>query len=304
LFHPLYSGSSPDWLETRSEWVLPTNGLLPLSDLLHLESASLQAAAFDTHICGYIGDVVCGSTYGGVVDAATLLQAIPYSGVTIGWPYEHAMQWARDAIATVAPAAPRFAVFDHKFPQTIHRIFQATQSRIETRRPFLDHALFEFFSRFDSPTRARVYHTMLRNHYPHLFARIPHQHTNWPVLTPEPLVHIGRVARYASRRITSMLAQLSLTAPPRSRGYHIDDVVWRSKPIRERLVGAITRPGSISVEVFGARPLAAMLEDWFDGGLGPLQSVGALYSYEVYFDRLPALLRSVRRASRLKVSSF
>lgn len=275
-----------DWLERRSRFIQATDGLVQLVDLLHFETFDRQTSMMDVNLCGYVGDVVCGDTYGDVVDAPSLLDRLPYSGVALGWPMRKAREWAEEELAALAPGAARFAIFEHKFPQAIHRIFQAGQRRIRVRRPFVDLDLFRFYSQLDAATRTRVYHGMLRRRYPALFARIPHQKTNAAVLSPPGRVRLQRVVRFAGRRVRDLVARSGIVGPAPARSYHDEERYWREPRVRAQIVGTILRPGSVSAEIFGRPALGAFLDDWFTRFSGPAQSVGALYVFEHYHQAL------------------
>src|SRR5437867_3850003 len=110
-----------DRVTTRDYWTWPA----PASDVrerstpdliaepVHCESLHLQPGLFDVHLSGYIGDAICGTTYDGVVDAQTLLAKLPYSGVSIAWTWEQAIDWARVTIAALSPSAAKFAIYEH-----------------------------------------------------------------------------------------------------------------------------------------------------------------------------------------------
>ena len=284
-FAPLYDG---DWLERRTRLIPATDGLVQLADLMHFETFDRQTSLMDVNVSGYIGDVVCGDTYGNVRDTASLLRWLPYSGVSLAWTLQQAHEWAEAELAALAPGDGRFAIFEHKFPQAIHRIFQALQSRIRVRRPFIDHDVFDFYAGLDAPTRAVVYHGMLKSRYPALFARIPYQKTNAPVLTRPADVQLRRIARFAGRRVRDVMARTGLVRPAPSRSYHDEERYWREPQVRARIVGTILRRGSISAEIFGRSALASFVDEWFTSFNGPAQSVGALYVFEHYHQTLAA----------------
>jgi asparagine synthetase B (glutamine-hydrolysing) len=286
-FAPAYEDG---WLDRRTHFIQQTDGLVQLADLLHFENVDRQSALMDVALSGYIGDVVCGDTYADVVDPASLLQRLPYSGVPIAWPIRQAQDWAERELESLAPAAARFVVFEHKFPQAIHRIFQFAQNRIRVRRPFVDYDLFDFYAGLDAPTRVRVYHGMLKSRYPALF-RIPYQKTNAPVLTPASAVQARRVARFAVRRMRDAVARTGLVLPAPSRSYHDEERHWQVPPVRQRIVETILRRGSISAEIFGRAALSSFLDGWFARSDGPVQTVGALYVFEHYHQHLSATVR-------------
>jgi hypothetical protein len=298
IFHPLYQGTSPDWLERRTAFIQETDGLVQLADLLHCEALHVQAALFDVHVSGYIGDVVCGTTYDGVVDSPTLLAKLPYSGVPIGWTWERALQWGADTIARLAPSSAKFAVYEHKFPQAIHPIFQSYSPYMRVRSPFTDYALFDFFGRLSDRTRQWLYRAWLTQKYPAFFRSIPDQSTGLTLQAPPAVVALERARRGAVRALSATLRAAGLPAPrPRVRAYHDEDRRWNMAPCRDRIEGTILRQGSLSAEIFGRPSLAAAVRDFFDRARGPVQVVGALYAFEAYHRDLPAHLRAAARAA-------
>jgi asparagine synthase (glutamine-hydrolysing) len=298
IFHPLYSGTSPDWLERRTAFIQETDGLVQLADLLHCESLHVQAALIDVHMSGYIGDVVCGTTYDGVVDPPTLLAKLPYSGVPIGWTWERALQWGADAIARLAPAPARYAIYEHKFPQAIHPIFQSYSPYMRVRSPFTDYAVFDFFARLPDRTRQWLYSAWLARSYAAFFRSIPDQRTGLPVRSPVPLVMLERARRGGMRALTDALRAAGLPAPRRRvRAYQDEHGQWRLPPFRDRIEGTILRADSVSSGVFGPERVAAAVRDFFDRAQGPVQFVGALYTFETYHRDLPAHLRAAARAA-------
>ena len=299
VFHPLYSGSSPDWLERRTSYIQQTDGLVQFSDLLHCESLHLQAALLDVHLSGYIGDVVCGTTYDGVVGARMLLEKLPFSGVSIGWGWDRAVEWAAATIRGLAPSAAKYAIYDHKFPQAIHLVFQSYEPYVRVRAPFTDYALFDFFAARPPETRAWLYRTWLAQKYPALFRWIPDQRTGLPIAAPLALIALERLRRGGVRVLTRALGAASMPAPrPRVRAYQGEERHWTRPANRERLEAMILGRDSLLVDIFGRDALARTLEDWFDRGLGPVQVVGALYTYEAYHRGLSAHLMNAARAAR------
>src|SRR4051812_14614128 len=245
VFHPLYSGRDPDWLERRSAFVQETDGLMQLVDLMHLESAALQRALLDLHVSGYLGDAVCGPTFSRVCDAAGVAAKMPFNGSPLGWSWERAQGWAEDAIAALGGAAARFAIFEHKLLHSIHPIFQAMTPYLRVRRPFLDRALFDFFTGLAPDLRAATYHRMLRTSYPQQFGTIPDQSTGMPILTPRWRVNIERGRRGARRVVQRRAARLGLQMAPRQRAYHDDERVWAHSSTRGRIEAIVLRKGSL-----------------------------------------------------------
>ena len=66
----------------RSAHIQSTDGLIDLSDLMHLESLPLQRERFDVHMSGYIGDVVSGSSYAAIRDPEDVLLKLPWYGAS------------------------------------------------------------------------------------------------------------------------------------------------------------------------------------------------------------------------------
>jgi asparagine synthase (glutamine-hydrolysing) len=292
IFHPLYRGSSPDWLERRTAFIQETDGLVQLSDLMHCESLPLQTARLDVHLSGYIGDVVCGATYDGVVDTQSLMAKLPYSGVAIGWNWARALQWGADTIAALAPSEAKFAIYEHKLPQAIHPIFQSYAPYVRLRTPFTDYALFDFFAARSRRTRQGLYTAWLARKYAALFRAIPDQRTGLPVTASNAAIAVERLRRGGIRALSSALHAVSLPAPrPRIRSYHDEHRWWAEPSFRERIEGVILRRDSLAAEIFGRAPLTAVVRDWFDRGVGPVQVIGALYTYEAYHRDLAAHLR-------------
>lgn len=302
VFHPLYSGRDPDWLERRSAYIQETDGLIQLVDLMHCETLHLQVALLDVHLSGYVGDVVCGPTYDGVVDAPTLLAKVPYTGSPIGWSWGRAMEWATDAIRELGPSDAKFAIYEHKFPQAIHAIFQTYAPYVRLRTPFTDYALFDFFAAIPRHTRVRLYRAWLTQKYPSFFRRIPDQRTGLPAAAPAPLVTLERLRR-GGMRILRRATGPNGVAGVRIRAYHDEDTRWRAADIRRRIAATILKPGGLCVDMFGRVRLQRVLDDWFDRGLGPIQVVGALYTYEKYFEGLSDHLRQAARVPRIEAMS-
>ena len=297
-FHPLYHGSEPDWLERRTAFIQETDGLVQLSDLLHCESLHLQPGLFDVHLSGYIGDVVCGTTYDRVVDAPTLMAKMPYTGVPIGWTWELALAWGAAAIDGLAPSEAKFAIYEHKFSQAIHPIFQSYAPYVRLRTPFTDYALFDFFAARSPQSRERLYRSWLARAYPGLFRWIPDQRTGLPVTAPDAVVTLERYRRGGIRVLSSALRTAKISSGrSRVRAYHDEHRRWTMPAIRERIEGVIMRGGSVSADVFGRDALRGTLSDWFDRANGPVQTIGALYAFEAYHRDLPAHLRAAAHAA-------
>jgi hypothetical protein len=234
------------------------------------------------------------------VDAPTLMAKMPYSGVPIGWTSQRALAWGAAAVHDLAPSQAKFAIYEHKFPQAIHLIFQSYAPYVRLRTPFTDYALFDFFAARSPRSRERLYHSWLARKYPALFRWIPDQRTGLPVMAPDAVVMLERYRRGGIRVLTTALRTANLwPGRPRLRAYHDEDRRWTMPAIRERIEGVIMRDGSVSVDVFGREPLQATLSDWFDRANGPVQTIGALYAFEAYHRDLPGHLRAAARASQL-----
>jgi hypothetical protein len=99
--------------------------------------------------------------------------------------------------------------------------------------------------------------------------------------------------------IQPSLVNLGLSARPRLRYYHADEVFWRVPQTRERIEEMILRQGSLSCEIFGRESVVAVVSDWFDRLAVPTQVIGALYVYEAYHRDLPRYLDAARRRRSL-----
>ena len=297
VFHPLYSGRDPDWLERRSGYVQETDGLMQLVDLMHLECLPLQRDLLDVHLSGYIGDAVCGPTFSRACDAASVAAKMPFTGSPLGWSWERAQRWAEEAIGQLGGAAPRFALYEHKLLQSTHPIFQALTPYVRVRRPFLDRALFEFFSSLAPSVKAATYHRMLKTGYPEYFAQIPDQSTGMPILTPRWRVNTARASRAGRRIVQRTAARLGVPMRPRLRAYYDDDRVWAQPSVRARIESVVLRNGSLCCGRFGRPLVQKVLTDWFDRSAGPSQVIGALYVFELYHRDLAESLHAARRAA-------
>jgi hypothetical protein len=298
VFHPLYSGRDPDWLERRTGYVQATDGLIDLVDLMHLETLPLQASLLDLHLSGYIGDAVAGPTFNDVTDSDGVLVRLPYYGGRLGLSWEAARVRAEAMVGGLNGAPARFALFEHKLPQATNRWTAAWRPWFRVRKPFTDYAFFDFFQGL--PGRARgalaLYERWLRARYPQLFATIPNQKTGVPVLSPPWRLQTERARRYAWRQAQPRLARLGLPARPRLRAYSDDETVWKAPEIRRRIEAVIRRPGSVAGEVFGRADLERAVAGWFEHNDTATQVVAALYVYESYHQGLPEHLRAARAA--------
>ena len=113
-----------DWLSARAGHIQATDGLIELGDLMHLESLPLQRERFDVHVSGYIGDAVSGPTFASVATTEQVLLSLPYYGTGISLEYPAALARVAEAVETLDPThrTPlRYAVFEHKLPQSTNR---------------------------------------------------------------------------------------------------------------------------------------------------------------------------------------
>lgn len=284
VFQPLYGGRDPDWLDARTGHVQHTDGLIGLTDLMHLETLPLQAGLLDVHLSGYIGDAVSGSTFNDVVTPVDALHRLPFYGTPLGLDHSAALTRVEQWASALDGANPRFVLFEHKLPQSTNRLSAAWRPWLRVRKPFVDHAVFDFWQSLSSELRGRhrLYERWLRSRYPACFGKIPNQKTGLPVLAPSWRLGLARARRLAWRMIQPSLASLGLPARPRLRYYHADEFFWRVPQTRERIEGMILRQGSLSCEIFGRESVVAVVSDWFDRLAVPTQVIGALYVYEAY----------------------
>ena len=299
IFHPLYSGQDPDWLERRTSYVQQTDGLIQLVDLMHMEALPLQTALLDVHISGYVGDAVSGSTFNSVTSPADVLAHLPYYGTSLGLDWREALARAEQAVLELDGAAARFALFEHKLPQSTNRMSAAWRPWLRVRKPFIDYAFFDFCQGLSTRVRGEqaFYERWLRARYPACFATIPYQKTGMPVLTPSWRVQAARVTRFARRKMQPFLARAGLPVRPRVRYYHDDEVVWRAPEIRARIEGTILRSGSVCCDILGREAVARLVSAWFDRAAAPTQIIGALYVFEVYHRDLRHHLDVARRSA-------
>jgi asparagine synthase (glutamine-hydrolysing) len=296
-FHSYYSDDPPDWLERRTSYVLTTDGMVDLTDLGHLETLPLQVSAMDLHLSGYIGDAVAGPTFNDVTDAGAVVAALPYYGGTLGMPYDRAIELGEEMVRSLDGAAARFALFEHKLPQSTNRWCAAWRHWIPVRRPFTDYAFFEFFQGLPRESRGkeRLYEKMLRARYPRFFARIPNQKTGLPILSPRWRVQAERARRFAWRSLQPSLLRVTSRARARIRSYTDDASAWSEPACRKRITDTILRDGSIACEVFGRQPVQSVVDDYFERQAAPTQVIGSLYSFESYHSSVDAHLAAARR---------
>lgn len=297
VFHPLYSGHNPDWLDRRTGHIQETDGLINLVDLMHLEALPLHAQLLDATLCGYVGDAVSGPTFNEVSTAADVLAALPFYGTRLGMGWEAALQRAGALVADLGGAPARFALFEHKLPQSTNRWSAAWRPWLRVRKPFVDYAFFDFCQGLPPHVRGeqKLHERWLRSRYPSCFDSIPNHKTGTPVLTPGWRVQAARARRLAWRTVQPGLARLGLPARPRIRNYHDDETFWRTEDVRVRFEALILRPGSLCSEILGRPATAAVLADWFEGAAAPAQVIGGLYVFEAYHRDLQDHLRAARR---------
>jgi hypothetical protein len=295
-FFPLYDEG---WLARRSNHILETDGLMDLVDLMHAETLGRLQPAFDVYLSGYIGDVVAGSTWHFDGQPRDLLAQLPYYGGTLAIPYEQAIALA-EAMIRSTPGAPRFAVYEHKAPQSTNRITAAARPYVTVRRPFVDYRFFELCQRLPSAWRARHAwrEQWLASTYPELFARIPNQQTGVPAGSSRVRWQMTRAARFGWRRVLRAARAAGLPVVVPDRTYHPDERSWSTPAARAQIEQTILRQGSISCDVLGRSRLELTLRDFFERAASPVQVIGALYVFERYHQCLAASLTSARQKTR------
>jgi hypothetical protein len=290
---PLYTAG---WLERRANRIFETDGLIDLVDLMHTEPCAAFDSAFDLYLSGYLGDVVAGSTWLFEQSPRDLLSKLPYYGGPLGVSYEKALALAEEMIQTTR-GAPRFAVYEHKAPQSISRITAAARPFVVVRRPFVAYRFFELCQRLPTPWRTghQWRERWLVSAYPELFASIPNQQTGVPPQSSRMRRHSTRLVRFASRRIARAAAAAGLPVTVRERSYHPDERFWSQPSERSQIEGTILRPGSISCEVFGRARVTQTVREFFSDAASPVQVIGALYVFEHYHQGLAQSLARARR---------
>jgi len=290
--YPLYEAG---WLERRIGHILPTDGLMELVDLMHLESLEILPQTFDTLLSGYIGDLVSGGTWADVTTVDDVLGALPYYGGRLGMVPERARERVREILAGTA-GPPRFALYDHKLQQAIARITDAARPYVRVRRPFLDHVLFETAHRVPPALRRahRWHERWLRSTYPEYFRRIPNQRTGAPVGASRLEQQVVRVARYAWRRSSRLARAIGMPVRVPQRSFHPDEPYWQAPAARDVIEGTILRAGSLSCEILGRAAVTSTLSEFFSTGAAPVQVVGAMFVYERYHQTVAASLAEAR----------
>ena len=301
LFHELYSGANPDWLDRRSSFIQQTDGLAELGDLMHIEALDLQRESFDVHLSGYVGDAVSGPTFGTIVTAEAALIACPYyeTAISLGWTESLARISAAAAALDGAPA--RFVLFEHKLPQSTNRWPTAWRPWLRVRKPFLDYAFFDFCQGLPADIRVagRLHERWLRSSYPRLFARIPNHKTGAPVMAPPWRVQMARAGR-VGRRVLRTVLPPPLRPAPVIRSYADDGRVWRQPDLVHRITGIVERKESLCGQILGADVVRGLLERWRSAGSAPAQVIGALYVYEMYHRDLTTTVANAARVARMQ----
>ncbi len=286
-YHDPYM-SEPHWLESRTSFVQQTDGLIDLTDLMHVASVQAQALQLDVHFSGYIGDAVCGPTFTDVENTMDLKSALPFYATRLGMDQVGAERRIEEIVAGLSGAPPRFALFEHKIPQSTNRWVDAWRPWLAVRRPFLDYNLFDFWQGLPVALRreGRLYERWLKHRFPELFRTIPNQKDMVPVLSSPLRRQIVRTVRFAARKVLG-----TLNVKTHSRGYHDEHRHWSQPGNRRRIEESILRPESVSCDVFGRSIVRAFLTHWFETSLNPTQVIGALYVFETYHRDLASHLR-------------
>jgi asparagine synthase (glutamine-hydrolysing) len=295
-FVRLYDG---DWLDRRTRFVQQTDGLIQLSDLMHLEALPLQVDELDVHLSGYIGDAVAGPTFNDVQTREAALIALPYYDSPLGLGWHGAIERLERMTSDPSWLASRFLLFEHKLPQSTNRWTAAWRPWIRVRKPFTD---YEFFDYCQTRTRTlrgegRIYERWLRARYPAAFRAIPNHRTGAPAAAAPWRVVLARASR-AGRRIWLRAAGAAhLPHAPWSRSYADDEGEWSRPAVRARIESTILAPDAIAVQLFGRPAVAAVVSGWFDRHACPTQVIGALYVYEAYHRDLGRHLTAARDAA-------
>ncbi len=231
VYHDPYM-REPHWLESRTSFVQQTDGLIDLTDLMHVASVHAQAQQLDVHFSGYIGDAVCGPTFTDVENALDLKSALPFYGTRLGMDDVDAERRIEEIVAGLSGAPPRFALFEHKIPQSTNRWVDAWRPWLAVRRPFLDYDLFDFWQGLPVTLRreGRLYERWLTHRFPELFRTIPNQKDMVPVLSSPLRRQIVRSVRFATRKVLGVV-----NLKTRSRSYHDEHGHWSQPKNRSRI---------------------------------------------------------------------
>jgi hypothetical protein len=296
--YPLYTDG---WLARRLDLILPTDGLIQLVDLMHLEALPQMPDMFDTLLSGYMGDVVCAGTYLDADSVTRVLAALPYYGGRAALTPAAASARVAELLAeTHGPA--RFVMYDQKLRQAIARIHGAARPYVRVRRPFIDREFLSIIQRVPKAPLAdrRWYERWLRSTYPEAFARIPNQRTGSPPGVSPLRREVVRALRFGWRRSMERLRSAGLPVHVPERGFHPDERHWRKSDARDVIEGTILRPGSLTCEVLGRTAVQATTAEFFDHGIGAIQPIGAMFVYERYHQTLAGFLAAARgRAERV-----
>jgi hypothetical protein len=232
-----------------------------------------------------------------------VLAALPYYGGCLGFPPVEAADRARQILDGVG-GDPRFAMFEHKLPQSIARIGDAARPYVRVRRPFVDYRLFEVLQRVPMAARAdhRWHEQWLRGSYPELFARIPNQRTAAPAGAGAARRHLTRIARFGWRTLLGAIESSGVPVRVPQRSFHPDERYWSVPSVRATLENTIMRKHSISVDLFGRPAVETTLNEFFQLRQGPVQVVGALFVYEQYHQSLHEALGAARQRARAQRS--
>jgi asparagine synthase (glutamine-hydrolysing) len=296
-FQPLYEG---DWLHGRGAHVQSTDGLIELGDLMHLESLPRQLARFDVHMSGYIGDAVSGPTFASVATPADALLQLPYYGTSISLDYDLALARVRDLAGALGGAPARYALFEHKLPQSTNRWTAAWRPWLRVRKPFVDYAFFDWCQGLPVSARleGHLHERWLRARYPACFASIPNHKTGMPVLTPRWRIQAARLQRGAWARLIPYLPP-AVRPAPRIRNYADNDRVWREPGTVDTITRTILKPDGLAAGLFGRERLSALIADWVATAAAPAQVIGALYVFEMYHAGLESYLREARQKAEV-----
>ncbi|MBI3403205.1 MAG: hypothetical protein HY048_17475 [Acidobacteria bacterium] len=296
-FQPLYAG---DWLHERGAHIQPTDGLIELGDLQHLESLPRQRARFDVHVSGYVGDAVSGPTFAAVATPADALLQLPFYGTSISLDYNLALARVTDLTGALHGAPARYTLFEHKLPQSTNRWTAAWRPWLRVRKPFVDYAFFDWCQGLPVSARleGQLHERWLRASYPACFASIPNHKTGMPVLTPRWRVQAARLQRGAWARLIPYLPR-TVRPSPRIRSYADNDRVWRRPDTVDAITRTILKPDGLAVGVFGRALLSALIAPWVAAAAAPAQVIGALYVFEAYHAGLERHLREARQKSEV-----